>query len=88
MASAASARAAPPEGSGRGLVGYLRSEIIWHKPNPMPESVKDRPTKAHEQIFLLSKSPKYYYNSLLSKTAFGGRPFGQGKQPGGLTLVA
>jgi len=41
---------------------YLRSEIIWHKPNPMPESVKDRPTKAHEQIFLLSKSPKYYYD--------------------------
>ena len=42
---------------------YLRSENIWHKPNPMPESVKDRPTKAHEQIFLLSKSPKYYYDS-------------------------
>src|ERR1039457_701249 len=41
---------------------YLQSEIIWHKPNPMPESVKDRPTKAHEQIFLLSKSPKYCYN--------------------------
>jgi DNA modification methylase len=42
---------------------YLRSEIIWHKPNPMPESVKDRPTKAHEQIFLLSKSAKYFYNA-------------------------
>ena len=42
---------------------YLRSEIIWHKPNPMPESVKDRPTKAHEQIFLLSKSPKYFYDA-------------------------
>ena len=41
---------------------YLRSEIIWHKPNPMPESVKDRPTKAHEQIFLLSKSAQYYYD--------------------------
>jgi DNA modification methylase len=41
---------------------YLRSEIIWHKPNPMPESVKDRPTRAHEQIFLLSKSEKYFYN--------------------------
>ena len=37
---------------------YLRSEIIWHKPNPMPESVTDRPTKSHEHIFLLSKSPK------------------------------
>jgi len=41
---------------------YLRSDIIWHKPNPIPESVKDRPTKAHEYIFLLSKSPKYYYD--------------------------
>ena len=41
---------------------YLRSEIIWHKPNPMPESVTDRPTKAHEQVFLLSKSPRYYYD--------------------------
>jgi DNA modification methylase len=41
---------------------YLRSDIIWHKPNAMPESVKDRPTKAHEYIFLLSKSPKYYYD--------------------------
>ena len=42
---------------------YLRSENIWHKPNPMPESVKNRPTKAHEQVFLLSKSPKYYYDA-------------------------
>jgi DNA modification methylase len=42
---------------------YLRSEIIWHKPNPMPESVTDRPTKSHEHIFLLSKSAKYFYNS-------------------------
>lgn len=41
---------------------YLRSDIIWHKPNPMPESVKDRPTKSHEYIFLLSKSAKYYYD--------------------------
>lgn len=41
---------------------YLRSDIIWHKPNPMPESVTDRPTKAHEYIFLLSKSPHYYYD--------------------------
>jgi len=39
---------------------YLRQEIIWAKPNPMPESVKDRCTKSHEQIFLLVKSPKYY----------------------------
>lgn len=42
---------------------YLRQEIIWHKPNPMPESVRDRCTKAHEQIFLLSKSPRYYFDS-------------------------
>ena len=41
---------------------YLRSDIIWHKPNPMPESVTDRPTKAHEYLFLLSKSPRYYYD--------------------------
>ena len=42
---------------------YLRSDIIWHNPNPMPESVKDRPTKAHEYIFLLAKSEKYYYDA-------------------------
>lgn len=41
---------------------YLRSDIIWHKPNPMPESVTDRPTKSHEYIFLLSKSRDYYYD--------------------------
>ena len=41
---------------------YLRSDVIWHKPNPMPESVTDRPTKAHEYVFLLSKSERYYYN--------------------------
>ena len=41
---------------------YLRSDIIWAKPNPMPESVRDRPTKAHEYIFLLSKSQKYYFD--------------------------
>jgi len=41
---------------------YLRQDIIWHKPNPMPESVTDRCTKSHEYIFLLSKSPKYYYD--------------------------
>jgi len=42
---------------------YLRQDIIWHKPNPMPESVRDRCTKAHEYIFLLSKSEKYYFDS-------------------------
>lgn len=42
---------------------YLRQDIIWHKPNPIPESVKDRCTKAHEYIFLLSKSKKYYFDA-------------------------
>lgn len=42
---------------------YLRSDVIWHKPNPMPESVTDRPTKAHEYMFLLTKSPRYYYDA-------------------------
>lgn len=46
---------------------YLRQDIIWHKPNPMPESVRDRCTKAHEYVFLLSKSPKYYYDHKASK---------------------
>lgn len=41
---------------------WLRSDIIWHKPNPMPESVTDRPTKAHEYLFLLSRSATYYYD--------------------------
>ena len=41
---------------------YLRQDIIWHKPNPMPESVKDRCTRSHEYIFLLTKSKKYFYN--------------------------
>jgi len=67
---------------------YLRSDIIWHKPNPMPESVKDRPTKAHEYIFLLSKNARYYYDSdaikepLKHETA-SGIPFGGVKQSGG-----
>lgn len=42
---------------------FLRQDIIWHKPNPMPESVTDRCTKAHEYIFLLSKSERYYYDA-------------------------
>ena len=42
---------------------YLRSDIIWHKPNPMPESVRDRPTKSHEYLFLLAKSEKYFFDS-------------------------
>jgi DNA modification methylase len=42
---------------------YLRSDIIWAKPNPMPESVTDRPTKAHEMLFLLAKSERYHYDA-------------------------
>jgi DNA modification methylase len=42
---------------------YLRQDIIWHKPNPMPESVQDRCTKNHEYIFLMSKKPKYYFDN-------------------------
>ncbi len=41
---------------------WLRSDVVWSKPNPMPESVQDRPTKAHEYVFLLSKSERYYYD--------------------------
>ena len=41
---------------------YLRSDIVWNKPNAMPESVKDRPTRSHEYLFMLSKSEKYYYD--------------------------
>ncbi len=49
---------------------YLRQDIIWHKPNPVPESVKDRCTKAHEYIFLLAKSAQYYYdNEAIKETA-------------------
>jgi DNA modification methylase len=46
---------------------YLRQDIIWHKQNPMPESVTDRCTKSHEYIFLLSKSPQYYFDHLAIK---------------------
>ena len=42
---------------------WIRSEIIWHKPNPMPESIKDRPTSAHEKIWLITKNKKYYYDA-------------------------
>jgi DNA modification methylase len=50
----------------------LRQDIIWHKPNPMPESVGDRCTKAHEYIFLLSKKPKYFFNhKAIQETALG-----------------
>ena len=67
---------------------YLRSDIIWHKPNPMPESVTDRPTKAHEYIFLLAKSERYFYNheAIKEESVYGvpnspesiKSPYGQG----------
>ena len=47
---------------------YLRSEIVWAKPNPMPESVTDRPTSAHEKIYLMSKSSKYFYDHVAVRT--------------------
>ncbi len=54
---------------------YLRQDIIWHKPNPMPESVRDRCTKAHEYLFLLSKSERYYWNvEAMQEPAVGGLP--------------
>ena len=53
---------------------YLRQDIIWHKPNPMPESVRDRCTKAHEYIFLLSKSERYFFNSEAMKEPAAGLP--------------
>lgn len=54
---------------------YLRQDIIWHKPNPMPESIRDRCTKAHEYIFLLSKSPRYYFdNEAIKEQAVGRNP--------------
>ena len=54
---------------------YLRSDIVWHKPNAMPESVKDRPTRAHEYVFMLSKSEQYYYNNeaIMEQSEYGKR---------------
>jgi len=59
---------------------YLRQDIIWHKPNPMPESVRDRCTKAHEYIFLLSKSAKYYFDSEAIKEPLQGKPHAPGNK--------
>jgi DNA modification methylase len=59
---------------------YLRSDVIWAKPNPMPESVRDRPTKAHEYVFLLSKRAAYYYDADAVRdecTGSGGAAFGK-----------
>lgn len=51
---------------------FLRCDIIWHKPNPMPESVSDRPTKSHEYLFLLSKSERYFYDAEAIKEPVSG----------------
>lgn len=61
---------------------YLRQDIIWHKPNPMPESVRDRCTKAHEYLFLLSKSERYYFDSdaiAEPSNGYNGSTFTRGK---------
>ncbi|WP_137279549.1 DNA-methyltransferase [Pseudomonas rhizoryzae] len=59
---------------------YLRQDIIWHKPNPMPESTRDRCTKAHEYLFLLSKSRRYYYDgdAIREPASYGPTPTGVG----------
>lgn len=57
---------------------YLRSDIIWAKPNPMPESVADRPTSAHEHVFLLSKSGSYFYDADAIREVDGGAASGNG----------
>lgn len=60
---------------------YLRQDIIWHKPNPMPESVEDRCTRSHEYIFLLSKAPKYYFDSAAIKEPLSRPNEGKRKTP-------
>ncbi len=64
---------------------YLRQDIIWHKPNPMPESVRDRCTKAHEYIFLLSKQARYYYDAEAIKEP--GRDWGTRDRKAGSAFV-
>jgi len=63
---------------------YLRQEIIWSKPNPMPEAVKDRCTKSHESLFLLSKNQKYYYDAdaISEKTYWNGKSGDKNYRPG------
>jgi DNA modification methylase len=56
----------------------LRSDIVWAKPNPMPESVADRPTRSHEFIFLLTKRPTYFYNAAAIRDADSGKASGNG----------
>ena len=60
---------------------WVRSEIIWHKPNPMPESCTDRPTSAHEKMFLMSKSAKYFYDAKAVRVALSKTSLSQYKTP-------
>jgi DNA modification methylase len=60
---------------------YLRSDIIWSKPNPMPESVTDRPTKAHEYLFLLAKSERYYFDAAAIREPYAASTLTQFYQP-------
>lgn len=64
---------------------YLRSDIVWAKPNPMPESVTDRPTKAHEYVFLLSRGPQYFYDADAVREAGSGQDLG-GRNGSGCNL--
>ncbi len=57
---------------------FLRSDIVWAKPNPMPESVTDRPTRAHEYVFLLSKRPRYFYDATAIREPDSGQRAGNG----------
>lgn len=60
---------------------YLRSDVIWSKPNPMPESVTDRPTKAHEYLFLLTKSERYYYDAAAIREPYAASTLTQFEKP-------
>jgi DNA modification methylase len=65
---------------------WLRSDIVWAKPNPMPENVRDRPTRAHEYLFLLTKQPRYFYDAHAIREPDTGRCSGNGyARPGRLT---
>ncbi len=59
----------------------LRAEIIWHKPNPMPESVNDRPSRAHEHLFLLTQEPHYYYDAYAIREAGSAKTLTVNTQP-------
>jgi DNA modification methylase len=57
---------------------WLRSDVVWSKPNPMPESVTDRPTRSHEYLFLLTKAPRYYWDAEAVREPDGGKSSGNG----------